>query len=160
MGDESTTHAAPAPAGEDVLASEPQILADAPLGGDVDEYGQQDGAVGFARIAGFPTEVEATEVARHLVEAGIGATVAGDVERAGIDPNGIYGVHVLYEDRRRAAEHLGIVEREDRPEASPEQPIVVDRGPIPWKSVLPIFGLAMVLVPLAAGLLTYFVMSR
>ena len=150
----------PVPSDEDVLTAEPALLDDAPLGGEVDEWGTQDGAVAFVRIAGFPSKDEANEVARHLVEGGIGATVADDPGRAATDPDGRYGVHVLPTERRRAAERLGLVELEERPEASPVEKIKVDRGPIPWKVVLPIFAIALVVVPLAAGFATYFFMSR
>ena len=159
MADEPTMDDPSADA-DDVLAVEPAPLPDAPLGGDVDEWGEQDGAVAFARIAGFPSEAEASEVARFLLEGGIGSTVWPDPGRAASDPEGVYGVHVLPVDRRRAAEMLGLVEIEERPEASPVEPIVVDRGPIPWKVVLPIFALALVVLPLFAGFLTYFIMSR
>jgi hypothetical protein len=160
MADEPTTPGSPSTDGEDVLAVAPRALSDAPLGGEVDEWGEQDDAVAFARIAGFPTEAEASEVARFLVENGVGATVSADNRVQETDPDGLWGVHVLFEDRRRAAEMLGLVAVDEPVVHSPEETIKVEKGPIPWKVVLPIFALALIVVPLAAGFLTYFVMSR
>jgi hypothetical protein len=162
MADEPTTGDATRvePEVDDVLHVEPQVLPGAPLGGELDEWGEQEDAVAFVRIAGFPTEDEAAQVVRFLLEAGIGATVAPDDTRSQSDPEGVWGVHVLPVDRRRAAERLGLVDVEERPGHSPEEPIQVERGGIPWKVVLPIFVVALIVVPLAAGFLTYFVMSR
>lgn len=141
-------------------------------------------------VEDFDDEADAIVAARELVEHGIGATVErmvaeaevvgteddlapevdGEADGEGADTDGaeppraagtiFYRLLVLDHEERRALEVLGLVEPEDRPEANPIEPMVPVKAKIPWMKVIPIYLLALILVPAAAFYLTYLVVSR
>ena len=55
---------------------------------------------------------------------------------------------------------LGLVEPSARPLANPVEPMVREKAKIPWKRIVPIYLLALILVPAAAFYFTYLVVSR
>jgi hypothetical protein len=133
----------------------------------------------FEVVETYASESEANVDARALVERGIGATVApipadelaaGDVGdgRDGGDGGDLetavatrtFRIEVLPHDLARAQEALELVEPEERPEANPEETMVLEKGPVPWKRVLLIWLAAMIVLPLVAFLLTFAVVSR
>ncbi len=71
-----------------------------------------------------------------------------------------FRIEVLPQDLRRAQEALELVDPEARPEANPDEPMELEKAPVPWKRVLLIWLLALIILPLVAFLLTYTVMTR
>jgi hypothetical protein len=132
-----------------------------------------DGLVPVARLADGD---EAREVARRLVERGIGASVrpAGPSAPGTGHGPGDVEVRVLPEERGRALAILG--GDADEPGSLPtpggtqagtaaigsaaDGPVRPERLPVPWKSVLAIWLAALVIIPLVAGLAVYFVLSH
>jgi hypothetical protein len=102
----------------------------------------------------------ARTAARRLVEHGLGATVA-----EASPPDG-YEVRVLPEEAARATELLDAPDDagEDDGDGGPavhreaaREPATAEIGkvPVPWRRLLLIWVAAMVLIPVAAGLLAY-----
>ena len=140
-------------------------------------------------VARYPTEAEAVEAARSLVERGDGATVeripeqVTDSHASGPDDQpppparptsavddaapevpwplqdldevpgaGDWAVCAVYVDARRAAVLLGF----DEPDQIDDPEAELDKAPIPWKSILIIWAIAMVVLPLAAFAASYY----
>jgi hypothetical protein len=132
-----------------------------------------DGLVPVARLADGD---EAREVARRLVERGIGASVrsAGPPAPGTGHGPGDVEVRVLPEERARALAVLGGEEHEQPRDAvapagnstggttlTGDGPAArAERLPVPWKSVIAIWVAALVIIPVVAGLAAYFVLSR
>jgi hypothetical protein len=106
---------------------------------------------------------DAHATARRLVEHGFGATVASA-------PGGGagYEVRVLPEEAVRAAEVLDAPPEPDggvgpgpaADEPLAPVPVLTSREPVPWRTVLPIWLAAMILLPLAAAVGTYLIILR
>ncbi len=140
-------------------------------------------------VARYPTEAEAVDAARSLVERGVGATVEripeqspgsdaaeldeqtpppADPASAGDDAspevpwplqdldevpgNGEWAVCAVYVDARRAAVLLGF----DEPDQIDDPEAELEKAPIPWKPILIVWAIAMVVLPLAAFAASYY----
>lgn len=105
----------------------------------------------LAKVTGHDDEADARASARRLVEAGIGAEVVAAVtESDGGPPVRAWEVRVLPEDQRRACEHLGVEVPAEVVEA--EEAAAGTRPP--WKSILLIWLVAMIVIPLLAFWIT------
>lgn len=108
------------------------------------------------------TEAEARAEAAELVAHGIGAEIRAvehvDTE-SGISVTA-YQLLVTPYDHRRAQELLGIVEPAPVPIGDDENPPVLEKAPIPWGRVVTIWIVALITIPLAAFVATYFILSR
>jgi hypothetical protein len=104
----------------------------------------------------------ARTAARRLVEHGLGATVA-----EASPPDG-YEVRVLPEEAARATELLDAPDELDEPDdadgdegerapAASREPATAEVGkvPVPWRRLLLTWVAAMILIPLAAGVIAY-----
>jgi hypothetical protein len=136
-------------------------------------------------IEDHPSESDAADAARRLLERGIGATVAP----TGGDGGAAFAVQVLSHDAARATELLdhAASEADDprddirdgadggdpadaplgtdslsirRRSAAADEPMKIEKAPAPWKQFALIWLAAMILLPLAAFAFTYFAMSR
>jgi hypothetical protein len=113
-------------------------------------------------VRDYPTDADARHVAALLVENGVGAIIepvpADELPEGG--PSAGYRVLVLAHEIVRAEEALGLREPTNRELADPEEPMKLPAHKAPWKVFAVIWLVAMITVPLAAFLLTYFFMSR
>jgi hypothetical protein len=129
------------------------------------------GAAGHAIEGAATVEVrwassldDAHATARRLVERGFGATVA-----AAPGGGAGYEVRVLPEEATRATEVLDRPD-DDEPEGTAATgvsdeppasvPVLTSREPVPWRTVLPIWLAAMILLPLVAALGTYLLLTH
>lgn len=130
-------------------------------------YSESDEAQTYVVMDTLDTEDAARARATQLVEHGIGAVVqavtlegheepdaaaTGDAE-VSAPPEVIYEVRVMAEQATRAYEVLGY----EVPGGVPEPP---DKTSPPWKTILIIWAVAMVVIPVTAGYLTYLLLSR
>lgn len=105
----------------------------------------------LAMVTGHDEEADARAAARRLVEAGIGAEVIAAASRPeGEPPAHAWEVRVLPEDQRRACEHLGV----EAPAEVVEAEDASARTSPPWKSILLIWLVAMIVIPLLAFWIT------
>lgn len=116
----------------------------------------------MVEVAAYRTEAEAREQAAELVALGIGPEVRSVEhvdEESGIAVTA-YQLLVTPYDHRRAQELLGIVEAAPVPMGDDENPPVLEKAPIPWARVITIWIVALITIPLAAFMATYFLLSR
>jgi hypothetical protein len=111
----------------------------------------RDPDAGLVTVNHYGSSEEAQAAARVLVEHGLGASITSLPDDEGHD------VRVLPFEEARAAELLGLRPPTPRPEANPEQPLEPQKAPIPWKTVLAVWAVAMVVIPVIAGFLVYFI---
>lgn len=104
---------------------------------------------GLAAAASYDDRAAAERSARSLVEAGIGADVREQVLPGDGDgpATSQWRVEVLRDDLARACQHLGVEPLDELPE---------DDAPTgtPWKAIVAIWLVAMIVVPLFAFWLT------
>ena len=115
----------------------------------------------FATADEFATEAEANEAGGELVGSGIGAIVepipAAEVPEDG--PRASYRVMVLDYEVHRARVVLGLEEPDDRPLGDTDEPMKVVKRKADWKYFAAIWIAAMIVIPLAAFALTYWITS-
>jgi len=113
-------------------------------------------------VRDYATEADARHVASLLVENGVGATIE-PVRSDEVDSDlgaGGFRVMVLSHQHVRAEETLGLREPSHVEPEDPDEPMKLDKGKAPWKTFALIWVAAMITVPTAAFLLTYYFMSR
>ena len=113
-------------------------------------------------VRDYETEADARHVAALLLENGVGVEVepvpASELPADG--PSSGYRVLVLSHELERAEEALGLREPQNRELADPDEPMKLDKKRPPWKLFALIWVVAMVTVPTAAFLLTYWLASQ
>jgi hypothetical protein len=116
----------------------------------------------MAVLESYATKDEAIENARLLVEHGVGANVvpvpADELEDDG--PQAAYRIEVLPIDVRRAERALGMVEAAPHEVYDPENPPKLEKGPVPWKTLLVVWVAAMIIVPALAFFVAYNMFNR
>ena len=116
----------------------------------------------MAVLVSYPTRDEAIDNARLLVEHGVGANVvpvpADELEDDG--PQAAYRIEVLPIDVHRAERALGIVEVPEDEIYDPENPPKLEKGPVPWKTLILVWIAAMVIVPGLAFLISFNMFNR
>jgi hypothetical protein len=142
---------------EELIEPSEPVAADDDEHDDEHEYDDDgDEAEAMAVVGSYATESAAMDDARTLIENGIGATVvAARVGRGGDgdDSDAAYRVEVLPIDVGRSERVLGLVESD--PAYDPKNPPKLEKGPTPWKTLLIVWALAMVIVPVLAFLITW-----
>jgi hypothetical protein len=149
----------PAPAGSAGAGDSGYVLGD-PLSVEDDEYAIVHGP-DLVVVAVAGSLADARDRARHLVEHGLGATVAEVSAPSGFE------VRVLPEEALRAAELLGAASGTEAegvttpaapaPESGEPVEAPLERPPVPWKLLLAIWLAAMIVLPAVAFLGTYLV---
>lgn len=106
----------------------------------------------MARVNTYDNADAANEAARQLVENGIGASV--------VDAGWAMELHVVPHEGRRAAEVLGLVEAD--PTIVPISPVGEKpaKPKLELKQVLLLWLVAFITLPLVAGLVSYWLVSR
>jgi hypothetical protein len=174
LGDDELPTGDPAPTGPAEPTSTGHPVADAAEGSGRGEPGAADLVDGLVPVTRVADEDEAREVARRLVERGIGASLrpAGPAAPGTGHSAGDVEVRVLPEERGRALAILGGDAGEhdsSRPAGDADDgattsgaagPVRPERLPVPWRSVIAIWIAALVIIPVVAGLAAYFVLSR
>src|SRR5262245_31307182 len=135
-------------------------------------FSDSDEVQAYVVVGTYDTDDEAREQATLLVEHGIGGIVEAVVvdaepvegdEAEGIETEApadtddsevvVFELRVLPEQAERAYDALGC-------EAPAEVRAETAKSTPPWKTILIIWAIAMVVIPVTAGYLTYVILSR
>jgi hypothetical protein len=130
-----------------------------PLRIEDDEYEIVD-EVALVAVRWSSSLGDARTTARVLVEHGLGATVA---PAPGTGAAEGFEVRVLPDEAGRAADVLGEGEGEgeDGGDGAADPGVEApERPPVPWRTLAAIWVAAMIVLPLVAGLATYWLATR
>lgn len=122
-------------------------------------------------ITAFPSERTAREKAKELVEHGVGAIIARGLPEEHNDPEpyedpvahrntdeyvASFELRVMRHQVTTACEVLDL----EVPVETQAELVEERKESAPWKRILLIWAVAMVVIPVAAGLLSYYILSR
>ena len=127
---------------------------------DFDDFDDDDEGGGnqLVTVLARPSERSAEDAARSLVEHGLGAVVEVNAAPSDEGPRvGGFAVRVMPHEVERACEVLGVEVPSDVAAALHAD----DKEPTPpWKRILLLWVIAMLTIPLFAGLAAYWLFSR